>query len=196
MSERAQQLSNPAKLQSIQGSEWVRHGYANEYSFETTSTGSRRICITTSTGYVDLLLALAATLQEPFFILYVLVLSRKQENEAARYQSGEVSHQELKAFFEHFEDYFENDGRHHIWIHSPESSATLVYDNHDLIYCYGSLETFSTVLQNNGLKMVETLQGVGPHGHCYNEEFDNCEGELLKFLKWKKSPLQPQDDPR
>jgi len=189
-------MNKPTKLQSIRDGEWVRHVYSNQYCFETTSSGSRRICLTTSNGYVDLFLALAAILPEPFFILYVLILSRKQENEAARYQSGQVSYSELKAFFGRFEDYFENDGRHHVWIHSPESSATLVYDNHDIIYCYGPLETFSTVLQNNGLKMVDEIQRVGPHGHCYNQEFDSCEGELLKFLKWKKSPLQPQDDPR
>jgi len=186
----------PTKLQSIQGSEWVRHIYPNEFSFETTSSGNQRICVTTSSGYVESLLALAATLPEPFFILYVLVVSRKEESEAARYQSAQVSHSELRAFFERFEDYFENDGRHHVWIHSPESSATLVYDNHDLIYCYGPLETFSTVLQNNGLKLVAEVQRIGPHGHCYNQEFDNSEGELLKFFRWKKSPLQPQDDPR
>ena len=180
----------------MQGSEWVRHVYANEFAFEATSTGSQRICATISTGHVDFLLALAATLPEPFFILYALTLSRKQENEAARYQSGHVSCSELKAFFEHFEDFFENDGRHHIWIHSPAGSATLVYDNHDLIYCYGPLETFSTVMQNNGLKLVEEIQLPVPHAHCYNQECDPCEGELLKFLQWKKTPLQPQDDPR
>jgi hypothetical protein len=186
----------PSKLQSIQGGEWVRHVYPDEFCFETTSSGTRRIRVTASSGYVGLLLALAATLPEPFFILYALIVSRRQENEAARYQSGQVSHSELNAFFERFEDYFENDGRHHVWIHSPERSATLVYDNHDLVYCYGPLETFSTVLQNNGLKLVDEIQCVGPHGHCYNPEFDSCEGELLKFFQWKKSPLQPQDDPR
>jgi hypothetical protein len=188
--------TQPTKLESLQGGEWVRHTYPNEFCFETTSSGNRRLRITASTGYVDLLLTLAETLPEPFFILYVLVLSRKQENEAARYQSGEVSHVELKTFLERFEDFLENDGRHHIWIHSPECSATLVYDNHNVIYGYGPLETFSTVLQNNGLAVVEEMQGVWPHGHCYNQEFDSCEGELLKSCKWKKSPLQPQDDPR
>jgi hypothetical protein len=184
------------KLQSVQGSEWVRHVYQNEFSFENTSSKKPRICVTTSAGYVDLILALAATLPEPFFILYVLILSRKQDNEAARYQSDKVSYLELKAFLERFEDYFENDGRHHIWIHSPESSATLVYDNHNLLYGYGPLETFSTVLRNKGLKNVEEIQRVAPHGHCYNQEFDSCEGELLGSMRWKKSPLQPQDDPR
>ena len=82
---------------------------------------------------------------EPFFVLYVLVVSRKEENETARYQSGEVSRAEVQAFLERFEDYLENDGRHHIWIHSPESSATLVYDNHDVIYCYGPLEILITI---------------------------------------------------
>jgi hypothetical protein len=186
----------PAKLQTIHGSEWIRHVYPNEFCFETTSTQTQRICATTTAGYIDLLLALTAALPEPFFVLYVLALSRKGENEAARYQSGEVSHAAIQPFFEHFEDYLENDGRHHIWIHSPESSATLVYDNHDVIYCYGPLDTFSTILQNNGLKAVDEIQRIGPHSHCYNQEFDNCEGELLKFFKWTKSPLQSQDDPR
>ncbi len=158
--------NKPTKLQSIQGSEWVRHVYSNEFAFEPTASGNQRICLTTSNSYVDLLLALAATLPEPFFVLYVLVLSRKQEHEAARYQSKQLTHSELKTFLERFEDYFENDGRHHVWIHSPESSATLVYDNHDLIYCYGPLETFSTVLQNNGLKLVDKVELAVPHGHC------------------------------
>jgi len=186
----------PHKLQTILDKEWVRHAYPNEFSFETMPSGGQKICITTSAGYVDLIMSLAATLPEPFFILYVLIVSRKAENQAARYQSKEISRAELQAFFERFEGFFENDGRHHIWIHSPEGSSTLVYDNHDVIYAYGTLEAFSTVLQNNGLKLVEARQPLGPHGHCYNEKFDACENDLLKFWQWKQSPLQPQDDPR
>ena len=187
----------PIKLLTIQGSEWVRHVYPDEFCFETTSAGTQRVCITASTGYVNLLLTLAATLPGPFFILYVLVVPRRTgENNAARYQSGEVSHAELTAFFEHFEDYLENDGRHHVWIHSHQGSATLVYDNHDIIHCYGPVQIFSTILENNGLKAVEVIQHVGPHGHRYNDEFDNCEEEVLNFFEWRKSPLQPQDAPR
>ncbi|MGI8964975.1 MAG: hypothetical protein ACR2H1_02685 [Limisphaerales bacterium] len=183
-------------MQTIQGKEWVRHTYANEFCFEKMSSGDQKICVTTSGGYVDLILSLAATLPEPFFILYVLILSRKAENQAARYQSKEVTRAELQTFFEKFEDYFDNDGRHHVWVHSPASSTTLVYDNHNVIYAYGSLETFSTVLQNNGFKLVEATQKLGPHGHCYNREFDSCENDLMKYWQWKQSPLQPQDDPR
>jgi hypothetical protein len=185
------------KLQSIQDNEWTRHVYPNEFCVETTPSGTQRICITSSSGYVDLLLALAAALPEPFFVLYILVVPRRTgETNAARYQSNEISHAELKAFFERFEDYLENDGRHHVWAHSPQNSATLVYDNHDVIYCYGPLQIFSAILGNNGFKTVDQIQCLGPHSHCYNEEFDNYEEEALKFFNWTKSPLQPQDDPR
>lgn len=187
----------PTKLQSFHGNEWVNHVYPDEFCFETTSSGTQRICITASSGYVDLLLALAAALSGPFFILYVLVVPRRTgEVNAARYQSKEISYIELKAFFERFEDYLENDGRHHVWIHSPQNSATLVYDNHNIIYCYGPLQIFSTILGNNGLKVVDHIQRLGPHSHCYNQEFDNSQEEMLGFFQWRKSPLQPQDDPR
>jgi hypothetical protein len=188
--------TKPTKLQTIQGKEWVRHIYQKEFCFEKTAGDGQRICIATSESYVDLILSLTATLQEPFFILYVLIVSRKAEHQPARYQSKEVSRAELQTFFDKFEDYFENDGRHHIWIRSSESSATLVYDNHNVIFAYGPLETFSTVLQNNGYKLAEARQKIGPHGHCYNQEFDTFENDILKYWQWKQSPLQPQDDPR
>lgn len=52
----------------------------------------------------------------------------------------------MEGFLREFRAYFESDGRHHIWVSSLQASAlqasaTLVYDQHDVIYAYGPLES-------------------------------------------------------
>src|SRR5579883_2983354 len=101
-------VNGPIKLETLQGKEWIRHVYGKEFCFQTTASGGQRICITTPDGYVDLLLSLSAVLSEPFFVLYVLIVSRRDEHSAARYQSKEVSRTELHTFFEKFEGFLEN----------------------------------------------------------------------------------------
>ena len=185
------------KLESQQeNGEWQPHVYPVEFRHETTDADSGRLCITCSTGQVGLLLSLSATFAEPLFALFVLALSRCDENHCARYQSPKLTRPQVVEFLERFKDFFERDGRHRLWIHAPLSEATLVYDNHNVIYAYGPLAEFRSILQANGYHEVDHVAVLGPHGHCYHAEFDPAERAVIAAFDWSRSPLKEQDDPR
>jgi len=136
---------------------------------------------------------LARVLPEPFGILYVLLVSRR-DNEAGHYQCpSPCKREEMESFLQEFKGYFESDGRHHIWVASVPASATLVYDQHDVIYAYGPLTRFKKILQGEGLK-ESPIRFPAPHSHNYYPEYDWQEQKVLDYWDWRKSPLTADDD--
>jgi hypothetical protein len=145
--------------------------------------------------HVDALLDLARCLREPFGVLYVLLLSRTGEHVPGRYQSDvPASRAEVELFVHRFRDYLEGDGRHHLWLMSLPDEATLVYDNHDLLYGYGPLVRYQAALSDRGFSEGSTAIPA-PHQHRYNEEYDGAERDLMAYWDWRRFPLQPDDDP-
>ena len=183
----------PHKLSSlVGGSEWVPHHYDDSWDIEQT-TGPQRLIIGPSGGGVDLLIKLTRVLPEPFGILYVLLVSRRG-NRPARYQCPyPCSRSEMESFLLEFREYFESDGRHHVWVTSLPESSTLVYDQHDVIYAYGPLEKFTEILEGSGLTKGTVTFPV-PHSHHYNPENDDAEERLFEHWAWLGSPLLPDDD--
>ncbi len=183
----------PYKFTSlVGGSEWVPHRYGDTWDVEQTS-GPQRLVIGPSDGHVDLLIKLTRVLPEPFGILYVLLLSRRG-NRGARYQCPyPCSRSEMESFLLEFKDFFETDGRHHVWVMSVPESSTLVYDQHNVIYAYGPLQEFTEILNESGLQRG-TVRFPLPHSHNYNPENDDAEERLLQRWEWLESPLLPDDD--
>jgi hypothetical protein len=166
--------------------------YPNIWSIETT-TGPDRLVIAPSSDQVGLMIELANTLPEPFGILYVLLVSRC-DNTEGRYQAPyQCDREEMESFLKQFRDYFELDGRHHIWVTSLPASATLVYDNHNVIYAYGPLEEYKRILSRRGLRK-DSVRFPVPHTHNYNAEFDDEEKRILGFWEWQRFPLMQEDD--
>jgi hypothetical protein len=140
-----------SKFCSVVGSDFIPYRYSNCWDIENT-TGPERLVIGPESSQVELLLKLAQTLAEPFGILYVLLVSRK-DHEPARYQCPyPCDRGEMESFFRTFTDFFESDGRHHVWLTSLTDSSTLVYDKHNVIYAYGPLPQFERVLDSRGFK--------------------------------------------
>jgi len=93
--------------------------YPNVWKHEKTQ-GPDRLVIGPSSGHIDLTRKLIQVLPEPFGLLYVLVNPRG--GEPGRYQSPEPSSKvEIESFLYNFEDFFQGDSRHHIWIMSLPS---------------------------------------------------------------------------
>ena len=185
-------MTKTSKLSSLVGSDFIPYRYSNCWDIEKTS-GPERLVIGPESRQVELLLKLTQTLAEPFGILYVLLVSRN-DHEPARYQSPyPCDRGEMESFFRSFTDFFESDGRHHIWVTSLPDSSTLVYDQHNVIYAYGALPEFERVLHNQGLNRGAVGFPV-PHSHHYNAEFDEEEQRLLDYWAWRQSPLQEGDD--
>jgi hypothetical protein len=166
--------------------------HKNIWAREKTS-GPDRLVIAPSSAQVDILLKLAAVTPEPYFLLYVLHTPRS-DVAAGRYQSPEpVSRDRLMRFLHKFRDFLEGDARHDLWVGSPDKSFLLVYDRHQILFAYGPLDSFKSVLVENGLQEADEVRLPDPHVHRYNQEFDLQAADLLGLWSWKQFPLQDSD---
>jgi hypothetical protein len=185
------QLNARAKFTSFDksGHEFT-HDYGKTYEISTTI---KHLKIAASRNQVDLLLKLAENLTSPFYILYVLVVSRL-DNEHGRYQSPLIETKDkLKDFLTEYKEYFETDGRHHIWICTIDNSGTLIYDQHNVIFAYGQLDTYISILKSEGFKEQE-FSFPAPHAHAYNQSNDKFEESILQHWDWNHFPLADGDE--
>lgn len=170
-----------------------RYEYANIFASERTS-GPERLVIAPSANHVSILIDLLQLTPEPLGILYVLVVPRGG-SEAGRYQTANpVAREEAVGFLRNFSDYFENDGRHDIWVASMGGSSQLIYDRHNVIYAYGPLREYEKVLLSRGLKKVDHVRFPSPHTHNYHAAFDRDEIDVLHYWCWKHSRLRESDE--
>jgi hypothetical protein len=123
------------------------------------------------------------------FVLWVLHTPRAA-TPPGRYQSPPLEIREVVAFLECFAAFLENDARSDVWVLSQEP-ATIVYENHDLIYAYGPLDRFERVLRNRGFESGK-ISIPSPHAHNDHAEFDSAEKAVAGALDWRVTPLQPE----
>ena len=160
-----------------------------------THGATSRLTIAADSKQIELIDALLDKMPEPFWLLYVLVVSRG-EGDAGRYQSSEtLSRADVKAFLARFRSFLEIDGRHNIWIKSEVGPALLVLDRHNLVYAYGLENEWSTELR--GMNWIEVDQDAialpNPHEHHYHAIFDGDARDVLTEMRWDYSPLREQD---
>lgn len=184
-------MPSRTKFESLAGSRWQAHAYDRVYA-RATATGTPRLIIAASEEGSRTLLELASVLSGPFSLLYVLVVARG--GVSGRYQSPWLDRDELDAAVERFRTFLDSDGRHHLWIHSTPEAATLVYDRHNVIYAYGPLDAFVTVLQTAGYAEADSLPFPTPHAHRYHAAFDEVQTELVALPGWTFSPLRKEDE--
>lgn len=169
--------------------------YQNVWASEDLS-GTVRLIIAPRTDYIGLIGKLLDGMPEPIWLLYVLVVPRR-EGEAGRYQSAEPqSREQVRRFLSEFGTFLENDGRQNLWIRSESGAAMLVYDRHNLIYAYGHLTEWSLILLRAGLNEVarDLIAVPDPHSHHYHSAFDSEAERLLGSLDWDRTPLLEQDE--
>jgi len=168
----------------------------NEFFFEygkIYQAENKSIKIGASQNAIDLILKLADNLNPPFYILYVLVVSRLG-NEHGRYQSPIIeTREELQDFLFDFREYFETDGRHHIWIGTTDNSGLLVYDQHNVIFAYGPIEKYLKTLEKDGFK-EQSFSFPFPHGHSFHADNDKYEDSILSYYEWSWFQLKDSDE--
>jgi hypothetical protein len=141
---------------------------------------------------IEFMLDVLKNFEPPYWCLYVLLVSR-EDNEAGRYQCPyPMSYEEIYEFALKYKDYFETDGRHHIWMGSAKTKQLLVYDQHNVIYIYDDILKTSKYLKDKGF-LEENIQFPVPHSHMYNVENDSFEIDIFKRWEWIKFPLGEQD---
>ncbi|WP_345842827.1 hypothetical protein [Shewanella algae] len=143
---------------------------------------------------IPLILEFCKEMEGPFGVLHVLLVSRLGK-ESGRYQSPyPLSYDELELFLYEHQEYFERDGRHHLWVSSVSGEGQFIYDNHNYIYAYGDIDTYVGKLKLKGFSEGE-INIPAPHCHNYHAEFDGEEESVNNAFDWLYSPLQDGDDP-
>lgn len=132
-----------------------------------------------------------AAFSRAFLLLYVLVVSRGR-SEPGRYQSEQLSRGQLDSLFQQFGQFWDGDGRHSVWVRSSDDGM-LVYDRHNLIYAYGPLQLFKSILEDFGYTFTPSISLDFAHQHSYHEEFDHLERELTTRFADRRSDLREGD---
>lgn len=165
--------------------------YKNTYCIERFPN-HERIKVAPRINQVDLILDFLKNFESPYMCLYVLLVSRVG-NDLGRYQcSYPLSYSELSEFLAKYKDYFETDGRHHIWFGSAKTKQLLIYDQHNVIFIYDDISTTTKNLNEKGF-VEEKVEFPVPHTHMYNFQNDVYETEIMKYWEWRKFPLEEQD---
>ena len=136
--------------------------------------------------------ALLSALDEPYWILYLHLVSRT-ENEAGRYQSDAPWNRDtLERFLDEYRDLLQTDGRCDLWIKSLEGPGLLVYDRHEIVFAYGDLHRFQMILDVEGYTPGEVTIPF-PHQHPYRSVNDAAQRRLFAAFEWTRYPLAEAD---
>ncbi len=176
-----------------QQDEEIPFEYSNLFYYEPLN-GEGRITIGPSNKHVSLVLDLAEGWeQQEYHILYVLLLSHAGY-QPGRYQSPRLaSFEDLQLLLPTFQEFFENEGRHHIWVASTQSNEMLIYDQHNVIFTYGDLERYKRYLIERDFQ-EKSFRFPVPHIHSYPSENSKYEDELMEFFDWQYHPLAENDE--
>jgi hypothetical protein len=170
-----------------------KYEHPNIWTIEQT-TGPDRLILGPAKNHISFLVQLTRAMPEPFWVLYVLTVSRS-EHLPGRYQSDSPkTREEIEEFLTRFGSFFENDGRHSVWVGSEPGPELLVYDRHNKIYAYGPLDKFSSLVSGDALSLSNGVPIPCPHSHHYHEEFDAEEVAIMRHWSWSHFPLVDSDD--
>ncbi len=171
----------------------VPFDYGNVF-FRQPIGDTERLVIGPTSGQIALLCDLVSLFPEHrYYFLYILLLSHAG-NKEGRYQSPLIeSYDDLELFLWTFQTFFEQDGRHHIWVASVNSGDLLVYDQHNVIFAYGNTKVFEKKLRELGFEEKE-FWFPAPHVHQFPPANVNQEQEVLQYFNWHWSELQEEDE--
>lgn len=186
------ELGMSFKFGSLQNGNDAEYKYGNLFCHEKHPQWSR-VTIAPSNKQIPLMLDIANKWSGPFSVLYVLSVSRLGRK-SARYQSPDpIAFDDLELLAYSFQEYFEGDGRHHLWFIDIPTNSQIVYDNHNLIYSYKNDDQVISLLREKGYSEGEPEIPV-PHSHRYNVEFDNSEDVVMRYFKWIEFPVNEEHD--
>ena len=181
------------KFTTDDGNESREYRFPNLWCREKTNNGSRLVFGPRASS-LDLILEVCDVLDGPFLLLYVLIVPRRGLRESGRYQNGcEFTHTEFANFIESYRKYFEQDGRHNLWIRCDKTGSHLIFDRHGRIYFYGNEEIVLPLLYEKGFVEKDIQISFG-HSHHYHQEFDDDEERLMAAFDWQHFPLQDIDE--
>ncbi|HVT10979.1 MAG TPA: hypothetical protein VHE55_01825 [Fimbriimonadaceae bacterium] len=183
--ETAESGTRPRRLGAfVDGVGWVEHRYGRVWQRQDD-----HLVAAPDRDQVGLILRLSEELAEPFRVFYVLLVPRDDEEDEGRFELTQcLARGDLAAFLRRYRELFENDGRHHLWIVSPTTNSSIVYDQHNVLYLHGPLDRFARSLGEAGLTEGQVVF-PSPHSHHYHQELDSMVDDMLARYEWRRSPL-------
>ena len=179
------------KIDALVGTTAAPFEYGN--TFERQVVGRQtRLTIGFDDAHDRCVLALAERLTAPFQLLLVLHTTRTGAS-LGRYESPELSLQQVRAFLYRFGPFLSQDARHDFWLRSHGDDATIVLDRHNIIYAYGPLPAFEAALERIGGHRLGLPSLPDPHVHYYHRAWDEAEREILAAVPWTRKPLNRSD---
>lgn len=169
----------------------VEHRFPDVFERRTIA-GREAVVLAPSVGQVELLRALIQNLPEPFSVTYALLVPFQGFGEGRYQLRSELDRAELDRFLNRFREFFESDARHHLLIGNSNGLPRLIYDQHNLIYCFEALERVVEIARERGLQAGH-VEMPSPHSHHSHDEL-NAEGAgLLSEYRWTRGPLEDSD---
>ena len=150
-------------------------------------SGVNRILIAKEGSSTALLSNLLGFYSEPFRLAYLLV-TPPDGFQPMKYEVDGLTSDDVQGFLNHYRAFLEGDARHHVWIHSASGGGTLICDEHDWIYAYGSQEQVETYLVSRGFEL-EMPEIPFPHLHNESSSNDDVMRKLLAHYEWKAQPV-------
>jgi hypothetical protein len=175
------------KILRVEGASESEFDYGLAFELQTLQSGTVRVLASDCAPDLPAVRALVGSLSAPVVLLYVLHTPRSAQS-AGRYQSPDLTVDQVLEFIEHFTEYFHSDARFDLWFHSRSSGQTIVFERHDLLYGYGAPEKHRAILEGLGYEKGEVVIAA-PHAHYYRAEFDEAARRVQECFAWSMSPL-------
>ena len=180
------------KFGSYQDGNETEHAYRNAAERIRYRDGTECLLVTSEGSLTDLMKELGRCLPGDWYFLYVLLITHT-EDQPGRYQSPPIEcYDGVSALLDQYKPFLDGDGRHHLWLGSTTGAGTIVYDNHNRLFCYGPL---AALLERLRSFSAGTISIPTPHTHHYQAEFAERQRALLREWEWRWFPLQDDDDP-
>lgn len=164
--------------------------YDNAFCAQDATDASR--LAVASTEPWKLVTQWSALLEPPFGVLLVLHSPRRSEAEG-RYESPPLDRSELSAFLNRFCEAFQHDGRADLWLRSHATGDMIIFDKHNLLYAYGSIDLKRSELLGCGYAEC-AIELPFPHTHYFHPSLDDDFDAMLEWFPWQRTPLLPGDD--
>ncbi len=172
----------------------VEHVHRRAYEILNPESSGVRLFAGVPHGAPEVFERLAKCLEPPYSLLYILHMPRTDPEEEGRYQSPDISTEDLSRFIHDYRDYLGGDGRFDLWAYSPTEQATVAWDHNNYIYAYGPIERYVEVLDGLGYTPGQVDRVTSrPHVHHYRMEFDSQAQSILERYDWIWSPLRESD---
>lgn len=174
--------------------EIVTHENDDTWCIKGDST-AQRITVAPREDQIELGLEIVKGFELPIKIVYLLFRPGSASVVPGRYLCPDpLNYEEVEIFCNKFREYFQTDGRHHLWILSANEKGIkqiLIFDNHGLLHVFDDFAKIKNILEIKNFREEEIIVPVPePHIHFSSSDNNVFERALLGYWNWTHLPFK------